>query len=70
MDAIERERERLRREARGLMNVIPPEVATGSINLVRRWRLIREGAEKVVGNPRSSADALRYIIRSLKDWNK
>jgi len=54
---------------RRLTRTIPVSVKSGSVNLVRAWRLEREKATKVLSNMRASVNDLEMQIKIMQKWS-
>lgn len=68
--SVAEEKARLALELGRLLMAVPPEVRSGSINAVNRWKQVREAASKVAGAKRSSVQDLQYAIRSMQNWKE
>lgn len=52
-----------------LIRTVPAAVRNGSVDVTREWKAIRDKAEKVARNARSSAQEIRTAINSLNRYS-
>lgn len=67
-ESVAEQKARLCKQIGDICNKVPSQIANGSINQVRAWRLTRDSAMKTAGSSRASVHQLEQALNSMARW--